>query len=696
MPSFRVVLLLAAAAQFASTTSDAVQEYSISALAGCTAPSLPKGAVRLHAKLWTIPRDSSDVYLWYWGNGRMSDWATDSIQRDGVDSCGYYYWDLSAFPDTGFLLRAQDGSKYHYDNLLMTQFPGVTQLLWVTREKVFDPSSVAPVVVENGDNGLGNWTRKGAFMEIYVRAFKDSDGDGTGDLNGVAAQLDYLFALGIRGIWLMPVFTSSDKDHGYVTTNYRDIEPDYGTLEDFDNLLAAAHAKGIGIIVDYVINHASEAHPMFLESIDSTSPYRNWFVWESEKPSGWSAWGTDPWRTIAYAGGSYWGSYYGPFSGTMPDWNLKNPEVISWHMDNLRFWLNRGVDGFRFDAVGLLVEDGPNLWENNPANHEVMHQIQKTVLGYSNRYMVCEAPWSSAYAAPDSCGQAFGFTYKDLPLQAAKDGIVPAEMLSFLKSPSLDREPWFISNHDSFAGSRLYNQVAGNEVTYRLVAATYILGSTRPFMYYGEEVGLAGEADPDSNLRVPMSWTGDSVTAGFTTGTPFRSPATNVQTHNVEVEVENPSSLLSWYTDLCNARVTCPVFGQEFVDSNHAGLSGDSVLVFTRGDGASQGVVVINYGAQHASVSVQTLLSRRNFTHLLSSAGSILADGSGMVHLKVGAKTAVALCSSQSDDKSPFPFNNPTTPSPTATLDISIARTIGFNRWRVPALILVWTLWRRW
>ena len=257
------------------------------------------------------------------------------------------------------------------------------------------------VEVAARDSGLPkDWQRKGVFVENLVRACQDSDGDGTGDLNGVTSRLDYLKDLGVRGIWRMPIFRSADRDHGYAVVNYREIEPDYGTLADLDRLLAETHKRGIGVIVDYVINHSSAAHPAFEDAYDSPrSRFTEWYVFSDTAQKGWNTFSGDPWREA----NSRW--YYAVFDAGMPDFNLRNPEVVDFHLDNLRFWLNRGVDGFRFDAVGVLFENRAVAWENQPENHLLMRRIQGLLAQYPNRTMVCEAPGDpAAFAAVDSCG----------------------------------------------------------------------------------------------------------------------------------------------------------------------------------------------------------------------------------------------------------------------------------------------------
>src|SRR6478736_1826995 len=190
---------------------------------------------------------------------------------------------------------------------------------------------LAPVTATPSPSTLPADWQHGAFAEIYVRGYADSDGDGIGDLRGLTGKLDYLKALGVSGIWLMPVTRSGDHDHGYAVADYRDIEPAYGTLADFDEFVEQAHARGIGVIVDYVINHSARSHPLFQAAADDRdSPYRGWYLWQDQGPKGWKIFDKDPWNRMPT------GYYFSQFSAGMPDWNLLEPKVMAWHEDNLR------------------------------------------------------------------------------------------------------------------------------------------------------------------------------------------------------------------------------------------------------------------------------------------------------------------------------------------------------------------------
>ncbi len=484
---------------------------------------------------------------------------------------------------------------------------------------LLDLSSIAPV---GSDSGLPvGWEESAAFIEIYVRGYQDSDGDGVGDLQGLISRLDYLQGLGIKGIWLMPVFESADNDHGYAVADYRAIESDYGTMADFEALLVAAHARGIAIIVDYVINHAASTNPLFLDA--TTGPandHYDWFVWSDTRPTGWSTFAGDPWRN----NGNGW--YYAVFSARMPDWNLENPEVVAYHQDNLRFWLNKGVDGFRFDAVGVLFENGATGWSNQPENHVLLGNLQNVVMGYTKRYMVCEAPDDPrAFAAQSSCGSAFAFPVPGLIFASIRNGRVHNELLNWTGGTNT-RLPLFLSNHDSFAGDRVWNQVNGDEEQYKLAAATYLLASPNPFTYYGEEVGMASALTlfGDHSLRTPMSWTGNTTTAGFTTATPFRDLSANVATHNVADEEGMPDSLLEYYRALLQLRVTYPGLTNPDLDTTAPG-NGAVLLVSSEGPGFA-GISAINYSNLPQTVFASTSFANTQFTGVFGASDQVVSD----------------------------------------------------------------------
>lgn len=459
-------------------------------------------------------------------------------------------------------------------------------------------ADVSAVAKNDPGTALSTAWKQGPFIEIYVRGYKDSDGDGIGDLKGLTQQLDYLQQLGVTGIWLMPVTQSQDNDHGYAVTDYRAIEKQYGTLADFDAFVAAAHARGIGVIIDYVMNHSGSQNPLFVNSNSAAdSARRNWYIWQSTKPSGWSIYGNDPW----YAGTV--GYYFAGFWSQMPDFNLRNASVIDYHNNSMRFWLNRGVDGFRFDAVGNLVENGPSAWEGQPENYTIMGNVQTLLNGYQNRYMVCEAPVDpKGFSASTACGSAFAFQHNYDIVSAAKgsSSAVAAVANYFTGAPA--NMATMVSNHDAFAGDRLWTQVGGDLKQYRLAAATYLLQPGVPFIYYGEEIGMANNTSlsGDWKLRTPMSWTADTSTAGFTTGTPFRAPSSNVATNNVVAQQADANSLLNFYKALISLRKAHPALASGGYDNAQAN---GWTMSFSRSATGETALVAVNYGTTASAVT---------------------------------------------------------------------------------------------
>ncbi len=423
-----------------------------------------------------------------------------------------------------------------------------------------------------------------------------------------------------------------DHDHGYAVTDYRSIESAYGSKDDLDALINAAHARGIGVIVDYVMNHSAALNPLFVNaSASPTNPYRDWYVWQSPAPTGWSVFGGNPWRSSAS------GSYYAPFWDQMPDFNLLNNAVVEYHKNNLRFWLNRGVDGFRFDAVGNLVENGPAAWADQPRNYTLMAEMRSLLDGYAQRYMVCEGPGDPrGYGV--SCGSAFAFDLRaDIVSAALGNAAAVAAVADYFKTAPADMAT-MLGNHDSFAGQRLWDQVAGNTAQYKLAAATYLLLPGTPFIYYGEEVGMAGAASlqADAALRTPMSWTADAATAGFTIGIPYRALSANVASQNAAAQAIDANSLLAFYKAMLALRNARPSISQGSYDTPFA--SGQ-VLGFQRSLGAERSLVVLNYGAA-TTATVTGLPTHAQLSSVFPNGSSnAQADAGGSATLTLAARS---------------------------------------------------------
>ena len=440
----------------------------------------------------------------------------------------------------------------------------------------------------------------GAFMEIFVRSYKDSNGDGIGDLKGLTQSLDHLQELGIKGIWLMPITASADRDHGYATRDFRNIEPDYGTLADFDELIKEAHKRGIGVIMDYVLNHSAKEHPFFEEALKNPqSPYRQWYEWRNEKPVGWDIWGRDPW--VASANGSYLATFGAP----MPDFNMRNPEVVKYHEDSLKFWLDRGIDGFRLDAVPHLIEKDAKDWNDQPESRQLTGQFTRLIKSYPNKYVVCEATAEpKVYAQPEICGGAFAFGLENQIAKAAQGDSNAIQKVAAYYTQAPHSLASFVSNHDQFAGKRLWDQVSGNEVQYKLAAATYLLLPGTPFIYYGEEIGMAGARglSDDPFIRGPYSWLPNEATAGFTSGLAYRAISGNVSTHHAQGQKADAESLWSFYRDMLALRNTRISLAK---GSYEEAKAQGQVLTYQRKAGQEHSVVVVNYGAQPAPIHLE-------------------------------------------------------------------------------------------
>jgi len=511
-------------------------------------------------------------------------------------------------------------------------------LFSLANAKPLGPDVSTVIARDPGSTLPADWQR-GPFMEIYVRGYQDSDGDGVGDLKGLTQRLDYLKDLGISGIWLMPIFPSQDRDHGYAVTDYRNVEQDYGSLADFDVFLQEAHKRGIGVIIDYVMNHSAQDHPLFEISSESKSNlYRDWYVWSDTKPNGWQIYGKTPWYEDQY------GFYFAGFDSQMPEFNFRNPNVLQFHLNNLRFWLNRGVDGFRFDAVGNLVENNAMAWESQDESHVLMAEVRKVVQGYENRYMVCEAPGDSlAFSAINSCASSFAFGHQHRVISSSLGNPSGIEQVAKYFHDAASQLATFASNHDAFAGQRLWNRTSGDIASYKLAAATYLLQPGVPFIYYGEEIGMSGgkNLSGDHKLRTPMSWTNDLTNGGFTTTAPFRNLSVNVSTNNVEAQEKNPDSLLSFYRRLIALRQSSEALRK----GTYEAISTTGwVMSFQRAHGNERVLVVYNYGNKSVSQVIESVpigyeLSPRWEVGTLSTNKSLQADAKGRVTIKIPAKS---------------------------------------------------------
>jgi alpha-amylase len=470
--------------------------------------------------------------------------------------------------------------------------------------------------------------------EIFVRSFYDSDGDGIGDLEGLIRKLDYVNDgdpastrdLGASCIWLMPV-AASPSYHGYDVSDYYRVEPAYGTNADFRRLVAAAHRRGIRVLVDMVLNHTSSRNPWFLAALrDTTSPYRAWYRF-SPTPLGKGPWGEDAWRRSPVRDEYYWGV----FSSEMPDLDFHTPAVRAEAMRIATFWLRgMGVDGFRLDAVPYLVEEGSCLI-GCPGTHAFLHAFAEHVDSVEpGAYTVGEA-WGDIDSQlpyyPDQLTSYFTFEIADSLIAAVRRGSVGGLLSGYLRlQDTLPFYRWspLLSNHD---GTRTMTLLGGDVARAKLAATLLLTLPGLPFVYYGEEIGMTGDK-PDPRLRTPMQWSpGPGV--GFTTGTPWESPQSDSMTVNVAVESAEAGSLLNLYRRLIHLRRADEALAEGRLVPLASGS--DAVVAYLRNAGRHAVLVVANLGAAAAS------------NVAVSSGAGVLAPGRYAVRPLVGGPVRATL-----------------------------------------------------
>ncbi|MEN6572404.1 MAG: alpha-amylase family glycosyl hydrolase [Anaerolineaceae bacterium] len=438
------------------------------------------------------------------------------------------------------------------------------------------------------------WWRTAVFYEIFVRSFYDSNGDGIGDFNGITQKLDYLndgnpdthTDLGITAIWLMPIHPSPSY-HGYDVLNYYAVNSEYGTLEDFKNLIAEAHKRGIRVIIDLVLNHTSDQHPFFVDAKRSVnSTYHDWYVWSESNPG-------DKWYPVVFGTSTLY--YYGYFCGCMPDLNYRNPEVTA-QMENVaKYWLETvGVDGFRVDAAKHLIEDGKVLM-NTPETHDWFKGFYTFYKGLNpDSYVVGEVASSDARIVStytgDQMDQIFDFEFASGVMNSVK-----GESISSIKSVVIftqkDMPDWnfgtFLTNHDQ---DRVMSVLGGNVDKAKVAAFILLTSPGTPFIYYGEEIGMSGQK-PDENIRRPMQWS-NAANAGFSSAVPWEALDPGYTEVNVQKQSRAFDSLMTAYQSLILLRNSHPALSQgEYfpVVSENSG-----VYAFFRKAGSETLLVVVN------------------------------------------------------------------------------------------------------
>ncbi|MEJ2319974.1 MAG: alpha-amylase family glycosyl hydrolase [Gemmatimonadales bacterium] len=497
------------------------------------------------------------------------------------------------------------------------------------------PLSIRPASGQAPAYEVPDWRDGGVCYEVFVRSFYDSDGDGVGDLEGLTQKLDYINDgdpdtrgdLGADCIWLMPVAVSPSY-HGYDVTNYYRIDPSYGSNEDFKRLIEAAHRRGIRVLVDMVINHTSDEHPRFKHALlYRDSPYRDWYRW-SEVPGPDNEYGDNNWHRSPVRD-EY---YYGFFSPRMPDLNWETPAVREEMKQVATFWLEEmGADGFRLDAVRHLVEDDEGASTNVPRTHDMLREYAAHIHAVDPDAFTIGEVFDSTGALlayyPDQLDSYFAFEVADAILEAVRTGSATRLLESVLRlQDAVPNQRWspFLRNHDQ---TRTLTWLEGDVDRAKLAASLLLTLPGVPFVYYGEEIGMAGDK-PDPRLRTPMHWSFGPA-AGFTEGVPWEPLGPDSLTANVAAMDGDPSSMLNLYRELIHLRAAHPALGSgELVP---LAATEPTVAAFLRRRSDDVALIVANLGT--------TPVSRVAIT---SDAGT-LAPGAHLPHTLWGGQSAAPL-----------------------------------------------------
>ena len=480
------------------------------------------------------------------------------------------------------------------------------------------------------------WWQRAVVYEIYPRSFQDSNGDGIGDLNGILERLDYLVGLGIDALWIPPIYPSPMADFGYDVADYCAISPLFGTMEDFDRLLAEVHRRGLRMILDFVPNHTSDQHPWFLESRSSRdNAKRDWYLWR-DYPNNWASnFGGSGWE-FDEATQQY---YYHSFLKQQPDLNWRNPAVRSAMYDAMRFWLGRGVDGFRVDVMWLMIKDDrfrddpPNLGyqlgqpssdrylplynSNRPEVHELVAEMRTVVDEFPERVLIGEIylpiPQLMTYYGHDLRGANLPFNFQ--LLQCAWSAGSLAEVIGEYNSalPPGAWPNWVLGNHDQ---ARIASRIGTSLAPVAAMLLMTLPGTLT--LYYGEELGMTNVPIPPEEVRdpaeknepgigqgrdperTPMPWDA-SPNAGFSSGRPWLPLGDHARV-NVATLEQNSGSILHLYRRLIALRAELPVLVLGKIEDLAAE---NNVLRYCRIHADERLQVLLNLSHEPATVSVQ-------------------------------------------------------------------------------------------
>lgn len=480
------------------------------------------------------------------------------------------------------------------------------------------------------------WWQDGVIYQIYPRSFQDSNGDGVGDLAGILSRVDYLATLGISAVWISPFYPSPMADFGYDVADYCNVDPLFGSLEDFDCLIAGIHERGLKLILDFVPNHTSDQHPWFLESRSSRdNPKRDWYLWRDPAPDGglpnnWTSnFGGSGWTWDEHTGQHYFHS----FLTQQPDLNWRNPEVRKAIYDAMRFWLDKGVDGFRMDVLWLLIKDdqfrnnppnpdwhgGSTAWSvlptytaDRPETHKIVAEMRGVMAAYSERVLIGEIylPLRDLVAyygfdpnSADLHGADMPFNFHLIQTEWNSERIAALIREYESELPAGAWPNWVMGNHDQ---TRLATRIGPDQA--RIAAMLLLTLRGTPTLYYGDELGMTNGNIPPNMVhdpaeknqpgigmgrdpeRTPMLWDA-SPHAGFSAGDPWLPIGEDAAWKNVAAQTEAKRSMLALYRRLLELRNLHPALHAGAVDE----ISGaNGVLSYRRGLGAEHIQVFLN------------------------------------------------------------------------------------------------------
>nr|WP_288833910.1 alpha-glucosidase [uncultured Flavobacterium sp.] len=529
------------------------------------------------------------------------------------------------------------------------------------------------------------WWKEAVVYQIYPRSFKDSDGDGIGDLKGIISKLDYVKSLGIDAVWLNPIYTSPNDDNGYDISNYREIMADFGTMEDFDLLLKEMHKRNIKLIMDLVVNHSSDEHEWFKQSRSSRdNPYRDYYHWwpaeKGKPPYRWSFFdvNSDAWKYDAQTN-SYYLHY---FSQKQPDLNWENPKVRNEVYDIMRFWLDKGIDGFRMDAFQFASKDTswpelPKGFEKNiikyygvgPHLHEYLQEMNREVFSKYDIMTVAEGAGSSPedallFVDPNrkELNMAYHFESVDIGKHVKDFGLVKYKEIFSRYDKTFKDKGWlsiFLANHDQ---PRMVSKFGNDRPEFREISSkmlsTFVMSMRgTPYYYHGDELGMINIRfdsiddyhDVDTrnkyfglknrggdlkafleeqkqtareNGRTPFQWD-TTANAGFTTGTPWLKVNPNYAIINAEAQEKDPNSVLNYFRKLVQLRKENPIliYGKyTLIDKDNP-----DVFAYTRELEGKKVLVVLNFSDKN--VKINTGFNIKNAKVLIANYNNLAKDG---------------------------------------------------------------------